>query len=86
MGEPTTLNVTAIIEYWDDVNYEKLLQRYMEDENVPEYVVAINRNYEIIGIERLDKLLFSAKNKIEMLMYFKISNIRITDSHKVMKK
>lgn len=83
MGEQTTLNVTAIIEYWDDVNYEKLLQRYMEDENVPEYVVAINGNYEIIGIEKLDKLLFSARNKIEMLMYFMLSNIRITDRHKV---
>lgn len=52
MGEPTTLNVTAIIEYWDDVNYEKLLQRYMEDENVPEYVVAINGNRCINDYER----------------------------------
>ena len=48
-----TKTVTAVICYWDELNCEEFLRRYMDGERLPEYLIAIHKNKKILGIAKV---------------------------------
>lgn len=74
-----TETVTAVICYWDELDYEEFLRRYMDGERLPEYLIAIHKNQKILGIAKVVDILVSARNKVEMLAVFLSSQVHIAD-------
>lgn len=62
--------VTAVICYWDELDYEEFLRRYMDSERLPEYLIAIHKNKKILGIAKVVDILEKARNPVEMLAVF----------------
>ena len=62
--------VTAVICYWDELDYEEFLRRYMDGERLPEYLIAIHKNKKILGIAKVVDILEKARNPVEMLAIF----------------
>ena len=71
--------VTAVICYWDELDYEEFLRRYMDGERLPEYLIAIHKNQKILGIAKVFDILVSARNTVEMLAVFLSSQVHIAD-------
>lgn len=74
-----TKTVTAVICYWDELDYEEFLRRYMDGERLPEYLIAIHKNKKILGIAKVVDILVSARNTVEMLAVFLSSQVHIAD-------
>lgn len=74
-----TKTVTAVICYWDELDYEEFLRRYMDGERLPEYLIAIHKNQKILGIAKVVDILVSARNTVEMLAVFLSSQVHIAD-------
>lgn len=74
-----TKTVTAAICYWDELDYEEFLRRYMDGERLPEYLIAIHKNQKILGIAKVVDILVSARNTVEMLAVFLSSQVHIAD-------
>lgn len=74
-----TKTVTAVICYWDELDYEEFLRRYMDDERLPEYLIAIHKNKKILGIAKVVDILEKARNPVEMLAIFLTSQVHIAD-------
>lgn len=74
-----TKTVTAVICYWDELNCEEFLRRYMDGERLPEYLIAIHKNKKILGIAKVVDILVSARNTVEMLAVFLSSQVWIAN-------
>ena len=74
-----TKTVTAVICYWDELNCEEFLRRYMDGERLPEYLIAIHKNKKILGIAKVVDILEKARNPVEMLAIFLTSQVHIAD-------
>ena len=77
--EQKIAKVTACIYYADELEYEELLHRYMEGKTCADYVIAVNRKDELIGIARVSNIVCNARTTNEMISFLIDSNIELSD-------
>lgn len=77
--EQKIAKVTACIYYVDELEYEELLHRYMEGKTCADFVIAVNRKDELIGIAQVSNIVRNARTTNEMISFLIDSKIELLD-------